>query len=123
MTDATPAAARDARFVGSIPEAYDRHLVPLLFAEYAADLARRVRLPMDRSTSILELAAGTGIFTERLLSRLPKNATLVFTDLNEPMLDVARRRLATAPGVASIASRRVDAAALPFGDREFDVVA
>ena len=31
----------DAAFAGSIPEGYDRHMVPLIFAPYAADIARR----------------------------------------------------------------------------------
>ena len=32
----------NARFQGSIPELYDRHLGPVIFEPYAEDLARRV---------------------------------------------------------------------------------
>ncbi len=32
--------AADAVFTGSIPELYDRYLVPLIFEPYAEDLAR-----------------------------------------------------------------------------------
>jgi hypothetical protein len=31
----------DKVFAGSIPENYDRHMVPLIFEPYAADIARR----------------------------------------------------------------------------------
>ena len=45
------------RFEGSIPEFYDRHLGPLLFEPYAADLARRVS--RARPGRFLEVASGT----------------------------------------------------------------
>lgn len=54
--------ASDPMFGGSVPEIYERHLVPLIFQPYAADLAdRATRLPL---TSLLEIAAGTGVVTE-----------------------------------------------------------
>ncbi len=31
----------DKMFAGSIPENYDRHMVPSIFKPYAADMARR----------------------------------------------------------------------------------
>ena len=31
----------DKVFAGSVPEKYDRYMVPLIFAPYAADLAHR----------------------------------------------------------------------------------
>ena len=31
----------DKEFAGSIPENYDRHMVPLIFEPYALDLARK----------------------------------------------------------------------------------
>src|ERR1043165_4405878 len=55
--------AATSRFVGTIPELYDRHLGPLLFEQYAADLAGRLKLPPS-ATAVLEIAAGTGIVTE-----------------------------------------------------------
>lgn len=35
-------SSSDMLFAGSIPETYDRFLVPLIFESYAADLAERV---------------------------------------------------------------------------------
>ncbi|HEY4164279.1 MAG TPA: RES family NAD+ phosphorylase [Dongiaceae bacterium] len=47
----------DKVFAGSIPENYDRYIVPLIFEPFAADLARRAAsLSPD---SVLEIAAGT----------------------------------------------------------------
>jgi hypothetical protein len=37
-----PVTEANARFQGSIPELYDRHLGPVIFEPYAEDLARRV---------------------------------------------------------------------------------
>ena len=52
-------AATDKLFAGSIPEIYDRFLVPLIFEPYAADLAGRVA--MAQPHDVLETAAGTGV--------------------------------------------------------------
>lgn len=107
----------DKVFAGSIPEMYDRLLVPLIFEPYAADLADRVAAlaPGD----VLETAAGTGVLTRALAARLAPATRMVATDLNQPMLDQAAKR---APGRA-IEWKQADALALPFGDRSFDVVA
>ena len=35
-------AQSDTVFAGSVPALYDRYLGPMLFAPYAADMARRV---------------------------------------------------------------------------------
>jgi hypothetical protein len=35
----------DKVFAGSIPEYYDRYLVPLIFKSFAQDIAKRVDVP------------------------------------------------------------------------------
>lgn len=105
------------RFVGQIPELYDRHLGPVLFEPYALDLA--ARLPAD-TRRLLEVAAGTGRVTRHLLAALPPDGELVATDLNEPMIAVGRARLPNDPRVRW---QTADAQALPFGDAAFDAVA
>jgi ubiquinone/menaquinone biosynthesis C-methylase UbiE len=112
------ATDKDKLFAGSIPEVYERHLVPLIFEPYAADLAVRIveRKPHD----VLETAAGTGVLTRAIAARLPDGARIVATDLNQPMLDIASARQAADRRVTW---RTADAQALPFGDGEFDVVA
>ena len=51
----------DAAFIGSIPEHYDQGLGPILFTNYAAEMARRVAACNPKR--VLETAAGTGIVT------------------------------------------------------------
>ena len=110
--------APEVAFVGSIPDVYDHYLGPLLFFGYADDLTSRVAL-RPGATAVLEVAAGTGIVSERLRARLPASVGLTVTDLNAPMLDLARRRLA---GAANVETREADATALPFPDAAFDAV-
>ena len=83
-------AQSDKAFTGSIPELYERHLVPLIFEPYARDLAERIAAkdPMH----VLEIAAGTGVVTRALASRLP-TTRIVATDLNAPMLEHAKTRI------------------------------
>jgi len=107
----------DAMFSGSIPENYDRHMVPLIFEPYAGDLAERTA---DLSPgAVLEVAAGTGVVTRALAPRLSPDASYVVTDLNQPMLDYAASR--QGPD-GRITWRQADAMALPFEDASFDVV-
>lgn len=110
--------ATDKLFAGSIPEIYDRFLVPLIFESYARDLA--ARLAKVKSQDVLETAAGTGALTQEIASRLPAHARIVATDLNQPMLNLAA---AKQPRESRIEWRQADALALPFEDQSFDVVA
>jgi ubiquinone/menaquinone biosynthesis C-methylase UbiE len=107
----------NAAFVGSIPENYDRYLGPVLFDPYASDLVTRLNLP--ESASVLELACGTGIVTQRLRDRLGPAARLVATDLNQSMLDYAARKLGPE---AAVEWKQADATDLPFDDQSFDAV-
>jgi ubiquinone/menaquinone biosynthesis C-methylase UbiE len=111
-------AATDKLFAGSIPEMYDRLLVPLIFEPYARDLAGRVAGVEPRD--VLETAAGTGVLTRAMAARLPAHARIVATDLNQPMLDHAAAR---EPGPGRVTWRQADALALPFEDQGFDVAA
>ena len=107
----------DKVFAGSIPENYDRHMVPLIFAPYAADLARRAAAWAPGA--VLETAAGTGVVTRALAPQLPPGARYVASDLNRPMLDFAASR----QGADSrVEWRQADALALPFADGAFDLV-
>ena len=106
----------NAQFQGSIPELYDRHLVPFLFTPFAHDLARR--LTVGRNGRVLELVCGTGALTRVLRAALPETAQIVATDLNPGMLDVARKNL----GAADVHWRTADASELPFKDGAFDAV-
>jgi SAM-dependent methyltransferase len=109
--------SNDASFVGNIPEHYDRGLGPLIFVDYAADIARRVAACSP--ARVLETAAGTGIVTRQLRDLVPTGMRLTATDLNPPMLEVARAKFRLGEQVDF---RPADATALPFPDGSFDVV-
>ncbi|MGJ5893478.1 class I SAM-dependent methyltransferase [Streptomyces niveiscabiei] len=96
-----------------MPDAYERHLVPVFFEPFAEDLAARAAAA--RPGRILELAAGTGALTSALLAALP-GVPVVATDLNEAMVSAGSAREPRAVW------RRADAQRLPFGDGEFDLV-
>lgn len=110
--------ASDKVFAGSVPELYDRLMVPLIFEPYARDLAERVA--RGRPRDVLEVAAGTGAVTRALAARLGDDAAITATDLNQPMLD---RAMARQGASRRVTWRQADALALPFADASFDVVA
>src|ERR1700750_3284373 len=109
-------ATSDTVFAGSIPDIYDRLLVPLIFEPYARDLAERVAA--TKPQLVLETAAGTGAVTRALAASLA-DARIVATDLNQPMLAHAKARQS---GNARIEWKQADALALPFEDQTFDIV-
>ncbi len=87
----------DKVFAGSIPELYEAYLVPLIFEPYAADLAARLasrplepRARNRRRHRRRDPRAGIGAAGD--------SVAIVATDLNQPMLDHARRARARAPG-------------------------
>ena len=108
--------ATDANFAGSIPELYERYLVPLLFEPYAEDLARR--LSDLRRGMLLELAAGTGVVTRVLRRALPSEVRIVATDLNAGMLKVAASHVST----KAVTFQQADAQNLPFADGVADAI-
>jgi ubiquinone/menaquinone biosynthesis C-methylase UbiE len=112
-----PMVTTDKVFAGSIPDLYEKYLVPLIFEPYALDLAGRVA--SLNPASILETAAGTGVVTRAIAAALPQTAHLCVTDLNLAMLDVARSRLSHD---RRIEWKQADALQLPFDNASFDVV-
>ncbi|WP_328935980.1 MULTISPECIES: class I SAM-dependent methyltransferase [unclassified Streptomyces] len=96
-----------------MPEAYERHLVPVFFRPFAADLAARAAAMRPRK--ILELAAGTGALTSAVLTAMP-TASVVATDLNQAMVTAGSGREPRADW------RQADAEDLPFDDDGFDLV-
>lgn len=110
------ATDKAAAFGGTLAEFYDRHLVPLLFAPYAAVVAERAKALGPRR--VLETAAGTGVATEALARALPPDVAITATDLNQAMID----RAAARPGMERVEWRQADARKLPFADEAFDLL-
>ena len=107
--------ALDSVFGDSIPDVYDRYLVPLIFEQYAKDLARRA-VEIDPS-DVLEVAAGSGVVPRAVAAALKPSARYVVTDLNQPMLDRAES-MQERPD--RIDWRQADVTNLPFDDGSFD---
>ena len=108
-------AGNDAVFAGSIPQLYDRHLGPTLFAPYAADWRSGWRATAARG--VLETAAGTGIVTAALAAALPGRRSSPPTSTSRCW--TRRRR---SPGWGGCNSARPTRWPCPFPDRSFDAV-
>jgi SAM-dependent methyltransferase len=106
-----------AQFTGDVPRYYDRCLGPQIFAGYANDIARRCAA--SNPAAVLETAAGTGFVTRALRDALPVTTSLIATDLNVPMLEIAREKFNSGEAVVF---READATNLPFADSSFDAV-
>jgi SAM-dependent methyltransferase len=105
-------------FVGSVPENYERHLVPSIFGPWARDLVEMAALgPGER---VLDIACGTGIVARTAARRVGSGGRVVGLDVSAPMLDAARSA-AAAEGV-SIEWREGSAVKLPLPDTAFDLV-
>ena len=109
--------ATDKLFAGSIPEIYDRFLVPLIFEPYAADLAGRVAaLGAARR-------AGDGGGNRRAHARArmrgSRRRRASWRPTSTSRCSIRRRRRQPA---GAVEWRQADALALPFGDRSFDAV-
>ncbi|RYG23044.1 class I SAM-dependent methyltransferase [bacterium] len=103
-------------FSGSVPTHYDDGLGPVIFEPYALETTSR--LSDVEGCEWLEIAAGTGRVTRHLVEALPPNGTLVVTDLQPGMLQIAKSKV----NDSRVRFEVADATALPFADSTFDVV-
>ncbi len=99
-----------ARGFALVPEDYERGR-PMYPFEAVRRLVRELRI--KPSSSVLDLAAGTGKLT-RLLAQLGSDVTAV-----EPVDEMRKRLVETVPGVTALAGT---AEAIPLGDRSMDAV-
>ncbi|MGB3330053.1 MAG: class I SAM-dependent methyltransferase [Thermomicrobiales bacterium] len=106
----------DTAFTGSVPQRYQRYMVPMIFEPYAVEMARRVAA--REPTRVLEVAAGTGVVTRHLADLLPEPVGIIGTDLNPAMLEQAAKEGTSRP----VTWQQADAQHLPFPDASFDVV-
>lgn len=109
-------AVEDAAYAGSIPDKYHHGIGPFLSEPYAQHTALRIKEVAPRR--VLETACGTGILTRRLREAMPDDALLIASDLNPPMLAVARKTL----GRTAVELVQADMRKLHFADNAFDAV-
>jgi SAM-dependent methyltransferase len=106
------------QMTGSGPEAYERHLVPAIFAPWARILLELARLqPGER---VLDAACGTGVVARAASLCVGATGHVTGVDLNPGMLEMARAMAGEAGEV--IAWQEGNLEALPFADGSFDVV-
>lgn len=107
----------DKKFVGSIPEVYDDYLVPLIFEEFAHEVADQVAKAAPRE--VLETAAGSGVLTRIVAPILSNETNYMVTDLNSDMLERAKQQQ---PQTDTLGWQVEDAMDMPFESNRFDVV-
>jgi SAM-dependent methyltransferase len=106
-------ASETFRLSAAAAEMYEAHFVPALFAEWAPRLVQLAGVAPGQA--VLDVACGTGIVARTVVAAQQGKGRVVGLDVNEAMLDVARR---VNP---AIEWRPGDAACLPFPDGSFDV--
>ncbi len=103
---------------GNIPEAYEKYLVPTIFAPWGEALVKLAELkPGER---VLDVACGTGIVARLAAQQVGATGKVVGLDLSPDMLDVARS--AAADEGLSIEWREGSVLEMPFPDGAFDAV-
>ena len=85
---------------------------PDILAPFTAALGR-IDARVERA---LDVGTGTGAGAEAITERYP-DAEVIGVDVSPAMLEVARKN------IEGVSFREADAAKLPFGDGEFDLVA
>ena len=103
---------------GNIPEAYEKYLVPALFAPWAVKLITLAKLkPGER---VLDVACGTGIVARLASQYVGETGKIVGLDLNPEMLKIGRQ--ASSEITTPIEWRESNATDTHLPEAMFDVV-
>ena len=108
----TSDAPETFQLTADVAEVYEARFVPAFFAQWAPHLLTAAGVTAGQR--ILDVACGTGIVARTAADRVGPTGAVVGVDLSDAMLAVARRIR------PDLQWRQADAAALPFGDAEFD---
>lgn len=99
--------------VASVPDAYDRYLVPSIFRPWAHALVDFAAI--SKGESVLDVAAGTGVVAAAAAGRVGDSGRVVATDVSPSMLALAD---AAHPLVEAV---ETSADELAVGESAFDV--
>ena len=103
---------------GKAAEQYERWVVPFVVGPWTPALLDLAALRTGER--VLDIATGTGVVARLAARRVRPGGTVTGVDLNEAMLEEAKR-LPLPPGLA-VDWRHGSALALPFADATYDVV-
>lgn len=104
----------DIQLSATVAEVYESFFVPALFAEWPDRVLAAAGV--GKGQRVLDVACGTGILARSALAWVGAGGQIVGLDLNQGMLDVARRK---AP---MLEWRQGRAEMLPFAAESFDAV-
>jgi ubiquinone/menaquinone biosynthesis C-methylase UbiE len=74
---------------GDAAEVYDRCFVPAIFGRWAPQIADAARVASE--DRVLDVGCGTGVLARTAADRVTDESQVTGLDLNEGMLEVARR--------------------------------
>jgi ubiquinone/menaquinone biosynthesis C-methylase UbiE len=103
----------------SVPDEYERRLVPAVFGPWAELLLDVVGIAPG--SSVLDIASGTGVLARAAARRAGGEGRVMASDVSGPMLTRAAS-VGARHGAARIEHVEASADALPFDDGSFDVV-
>jgi SAM-dependent methyltransferase len=119
MPDQDP-RTRSAAFTSeSVPDTYERLLVPAVFEPWADVLLDSVGIASE--SRVLDVASGTGVVARAAAQRAGARGHVVASDVSDAML-ARSSTLGKPAGAAEIEYCQASSDALPFGDGSFDVV-
>ena len=105
-------------FAGSVPENYERYLVPTIFSPWAVLLVD-IAAP-QLGERVLDVACGTGIVARLIAARVGPGGKVVGLDSSPAMLAVARS-VSPISG-AAVEWSEASALAIPFPEATFNLV-
>lgn len=105
---------------GPMPHTEAPHLLNPLRGFFFSPGRLLRHLGLTKESHVLELGPGPGYFSPAVARAIPKGR-LVLVDVQEEMLDMARKRLARR-GIANVEFRKGEAGSLPVESCSFDAV-
>ena len=119
FTGGDMANASGFQLCGTGPEIYESCWVGSQMGKCAEELVATA--DVQPGQRVLDVGCGTGVVARAAAGRTGTGCNITGTDLNEGMLESARK-FAAKHGLEDIVWQRCDATAMPFEDESFDVV-
>ncbi len=106
-------------FTSSVPENYERYLVPAMFAVFAENLVHHGAV--QSGDSVLDIACGTGIVSRTVAPLAGYTGRVVGLDVAPGMLEVARSAPLPSSARVDIEWQESDVVNMPFEDGSFNL--